>query len=282
MIDQLTILAPGLMGGSAARAARARGAARRIVIWARRRETLESIAAEPWCDSVARTPEEAVNGSDLVIIASPVDAIVPLVRRIAAHLPAGSIVTDVGSVKGAIARPAHAALPSGVHFVGAHPMAGSEKTGWENGSATLFERRTCFVVPLPETEPRAIDRTARFWTDLGANVAFATPEEHDRIVANISHLPQVVASSLCSLLAGKDPAWRSHAGGGLRDTTRIAGGDSALWRAILENNCGEVRRALREFQAELTSLDTALERGDWAEVEARLARAKAYREGFGG
>jgi prephenate dehydrogenase len=202
------------------------------------------------------------------------------VRQIAPHLPVGAIVTDVGSVKGAIVRPAHAALPSGVHFVGAHPMAGSEKTGWERGSATLFEHRTCFVVPLPETDPQATVQVAGFWTGLGASVTVVTPEEHDRIAAHISHLPQVVASSLCSLLAQRDPSWRRYAGGGLRDTTRIAGSDPALWRTILEQNRDEVRRALQQFQVELQSFDAALAKSDWAEVTERLARGKAYRDGF--
>jgi len=281
MLDQLTILAPGLLGGSVARAARARGAANRIVIWARRREAAKSIAGQPWCDAVMNSPEEAAEGASLVVVASPVDAIVPLIRRIAPRLPAGSLVTDVGSVKGRIARESHDVLGTRAHFVGAHPMAGSEKTGWEFGSATLFEGRTCFVTPLPETDAGAVGAVSRFWSGLGAIVATVDPDQHDQIVAHISHLPQLAASALCSTLAGVEPAWRRYAGGGLRDTTRIAGSDPKLWRTILEENRDEIRRALRRYQDELHAFDAALMRKDWDEITSRLARAKDYRDGFG-
>ena len=157
-------------------------------------------------------------------------------------------------------------------------MAGSEKTGWENGTANLFERRTCFVTPLTGSDAAAVSRVNEFWRDLGAEVVVVDPDRHDEIVAHISHLPQAVASSLCSFLAGKDPAWRNYAGGGLRDTTRIAASDPQLWRGILEENRDQVRKALREFQAELQAFERALDQGDWADLTARLARGKAYRE----
>lgn len=278
--EQLTILAPGLLGGSVARAARARGAAKRIVIWARRPETRLQLREQPWCDAVAATPEEAVREANLVVIASPVDHIVPLTRQIAAALPAGALVTDVGSVKGEIARLGHAALAPRAHFIGAHPMAGSEKTGWEHGSATLFERRTCFVTPLADSDAAAVESVVAFWRALGAEAVTVGPDQHDEIVAHISHLPQIVASSLCSFLARKDVSWRNHAGGGLRDTTRIAGSDPQLWRSILEQNRDEVLRALRQFEDELHQFQIALSNRDYAEVVARLERGKAYRDGL--
>jgi len=277
---QLTILAPGLLGGSVARAARARGVASRIVLWARRPESRLELRDQPWCDAVADTPEEAVRGASLVVIASPVDRIVPLVQQIAPHLAPGAIVTDVGSVKGEIARLGHAALGRRAHFVGAHPMAGSEKTGWTHGTAELFERRTCFVTPVADSDARAVEAVARFWRELGAEVVTIGPDQHDEIVAHISHLPQVLASSLCAFLAQKDPGWRNHAGGGLRDTTRIAASDPHLWRTILEQNRDEVLHALRQFEDELHGFQTALANRDYVEVAARLERGKAYRDQF--
>jgi prephenate dehydrogenase len=119
--------------------------AERIVIWARRPESRLKLAEQPWCDLAAATPEEAAAGASLVVIAAPVDQIAPLAGQIAKHLPAGAIVTDVGSVKGELCRLASAALSGHAHFVGAHPMAGSEKTGWEHSTAGLFEQRTCFA-----------------------------------------------------------------------------------------------------------------------------------------
>ncbi len=276
-IAQLTILAPGLLGGSVARAARARHAAQRIVLWARRPEARQQLREQAWCDAVADTPEEAVRGAELVVIASPVDLIVPLARQVAAALPAGAIVTDVGSVKGEISRLGETALAPRAHFVGAHPMAGSEKTGWEHGTETLFEHRTCFVTPRPDTAVAAVERVVEFWRALGAEVVTVGADQHDEIVAHISHLPQVLASTLGAFLAGKNPAWRNYAGNGLRDTTRIAGSDPHLWRTILEQNRDEVLRALRQFEEELHQFQAALSNRDYPELVARLERGSTWR-----
>ena len=279
-ITQLTILAPGLLGGSVARAARERDVAQRIVLWTRRPESRLKLRAQPWCDAVAETPGDAVRHASLVVIAAPVDQIVPLTRQIAPDLAPGTLVTDVGSVKNEISRLGHAALAPHAHFVGAHPMAGSEKTGWEHGTATLFEHRTCFVTPLVDTAAQATATVVEFWHALGAEVVTLAPDQHDEIVAHISHLPQVIASSLCGFLATKNPAWRHHAGGGLRDTTRIAGSDPQIWRAILEQNRDEILRALSGFEDELHGLRAALANRDYVEVAARISRGKAYRDQF--
>jgi cyclohexadieny/prephenate dehydrogenase len=280
MLDQLTVLAPGLIGASVAQAAAARGIARSTVLWARRPETRFALKGQPWCSAVAETPEEAAEGASFVLVAAPVDRIVPLVRQIAPRLRDGTIVSDVGSVKGEIARLGHEALDGRAHFVGAHPMAGSEKTGWEHASAELFERRTCFVTPLASTPAGAVTRVVAFWRDLGAEAVTVDPDLHDEIVAHISHLPQVLASSLCAFLAGRDPTWSNFAGGGLRDTTRIAASDPKLWAAILEHNRDEVLRALRRFQDELQGFQAALANRDFIEIAARLERGRAYREKF--
>jgi prephenate dehydrogenase len=280
MLEQLTILAPGLIGGSVARAARARGVTRRIVIWARRAETRLSLAEQPWCSATSETPEEAAAGADFVVIAAPVDRIVPLVRQIAPVVKEGAVVCDVGSVKGEISRQGHAALHGRAHFVGAHPMAGSEKTGWEHGKDDLFEGRTCFVTPAGSTDPKAVARVVAFWRDLGAEVVTMDPDRHDEIVAHISHLPQVLASALCAYLSTRDPGWRNFAGTGLRDSTRIAASDPKLWRSILEENRDEVLRALRHFQDDLQAFQAALANRDFVEVTARLERGRAYRDKF--
>jgi prephenate dehydrogenase len=280
VLTQLTILVPGLLGGSVAKAARARGLAQRIVVWARRPEVRLKLRDQPWCDTVAETPEAAAAGAGLVVIAAPVDKIVELARLIAPHVPAGAIVTDVGSVKGEICRLGHAALDQHAHFVGSHPMAGSEKNGWEHADPDLFAGRACFVTPLEKTDPAAIKTVVKFWQDLGAEVATLDPDAHDEIVAHISHLPQVLASTLCAFLAKKNPAWRNFAGGGLRDTTRIAASNPQLWRTILEQNRDEVLRALRQFQDELQAMQASLSNRDWFDVIARLERGKAYRDQF--
>jgi len=280
VFEQLAVLAPGLLGGSVAQAARQRGAARRIVLWSRRPESRLRLRDQPWCDEVRDTPEEAVRGAQLVVLAPPVDRIAGLARTIAPHLAAGAIVTDVGSVKGEIVRLGHAAMPAGASFVGSHPMAGSEKSGWENASAGLFTGRICFVTPLGDTAARAVDAVARFWHELGAEVITVDPDAHDEIVAHVSHLPQILATTLCNHLAQHSPAWRNFAGGGLRDTTRIAASDPGLWTEILQHNREEILRALRQFQDELHAFQTALANRDFTELRARLERGRAYREGF--
>jgi len=278
--DSLAILAPGLLGGSVAMAARHYGAAGRITVWARRPEVRLKLRGQPWCDAVADTPEEAVREAKIVIVCAPVDQIVPLIRQLAPALTPESIVTDVGSVKAEICRLATAALAGRARFVGSHPMAGSEKTGWENGRADLFVRRTVFVTPLEETDPAAAQRVTAFWAALDAEVVTIAPDAHDEIVAHISHLPQVLASTLCAALAQREVRWRNYSGGGLRDTTRIAGGDPKLWKTILEQNRDEVLRALRFYQEELHAMERALANRDWSEVQAMLERGKAYRDQF--
>ncbi|OIR18912.1 prephenate dehydrogenase [mine drainage metagenome] len=280
MFDQLSILAPGLLGGSVARAAHERRLARRIVLWARRPETRAELRGQPWCDEVADSAEKAVEHASLVVLAPPVDRIPELAARIASHLPPGALVTDVGSTKARIATLCHAALRADTPFVPSHPMAGSDKTGWENASSALFERRVCFVTPLGDTPADALERVSAFWSALGMSVIVTDPTRHDEIVAHISHLPQVVASTLCAFLASKDPSWRGYAGGGLRDTTRIAGGDPAMWRAILEHNRDAILGALTQYQDELRTFTDSLERRDYDDLAARLQRGRAYRSGL--
>lgn len=292
VLENLVILAPGLLGGSVARAAHARGLAKRITVWARRPESRLKLREQPWVTSVAETPEDAVRDASLVILAAPVEKIIELARQIAAHLPVGAIVTDVGSVKGELCRACSAAIAGvssssssadGKHpavFIGSHPMAGSEKTGWENASETLFEKRVCFVTPLPGASEAATAAVARFWHDIGAEVTTISPDQHDEITAHISHLPQAVATSLATFLAGKNPQWRNVSGNGLRDTTRIAGSDAPMWVEIFQQNREEVLRALRAFEDELHGFQTALANRDWLEVRARLERGKAWRDGF--
>lgn len=251
-----------------------------MTLWARKPETRLKLRAQPWCDAVADTPADAVRDADLVVICAPVDRIVPLVHEIAPAVAPGALVTDVGSVKGEICRLAPLALGERAHFVGSHPMAGSEKAGWEHARPDLFARRVVFVTPLPDSAPTAAERVAAFWSALDAEVATVAPDAHDEIVAHISHLPQVLASALCASLAKRESGWRNFAGGGLRDTTRIAASDPKLWRTILEQNRDEVLRALRAYQDELHGLERALANRDWFEVQAILERGRAYRDQF--
>lgn len=277
---QLTILAPGLLGASVAKAARARGAAQSITVWSRRPETRLKLQELPWCDEVCETPEAACRSADLVVICAPVEKIAPLAAQAGAALPAGAIVTDVGSVKGEICRKAQAAMPERARFVGSHPMAGSEKSGLEHADENLFQNRPCFVTPLEDSDPKAVARVVAFWDELGAEVATVDPDRHDEIVAHISHLPHLLASCLCSYLSKQEAGWRNFAGPGLRDATRIASGDPNLWKEILTQNRDEMLRALRRMQDELQACQAALANRDDFELMNLLKRGKAYRDQF--
>lgn len=279
VLDQLTILAPGLLGASVAMAARRCAAARRIVVWARRPEIRVQLGAAAWCDEVRATPEAAAEGAALVVICAPVDTIPALAATIRPHLPAGAIVTDVGSVKGELCRRAAAPYAAGGPvFVGSHPMAGSEKCGHEAASADLFRGRSCFVTPLEDTPAPPVEALVRFWAALGCEVVTMHPDRHDEIVAHVSHLPHLAAACLCGLLAGRNPDWRNLAGPGLRDTTRVASGDPKLWRGILAENRDEVLRALRSYQDELQALHAALANRNDLELLALLERGKVWRD----
>jgi prephenate dehydrogenase len=278
LFHTVAILAPGLLGASVAMAARSRGAVSRVVVWARRPETRLEIEGQPWCDAVSVTPAEAVAGADLVVLCAPVDAIPGLAAEIAPSLKPGALVTDVGSVKGHLCRAAAAAVGSRGQFIGSHPMAGSEKTGWRAASASLFEDRTCFLTPLPDADARLLDTLARFWAALGARITTTTPDAHDEIVARVSHLPHLAAVTVAATVAAHRPEWVEFAGNGFRDTTRIAAGDPALWRSILEDNRDEVLRALRAFQAQLDLLHAALANEDRLALTRILADAKQLRD----
>lgn len=278
MFKTIAILGPGLLGASLMQAARQHELCQRTIAWSRRPETRIRCEQQPWCDSVMPTASEAAANADLVVICTPVETIAPLIHDISTSLKPGTLVTDVGSTKSLICRQAHAATPSKVHFVGSHPMAGSEKTGMENASASLFQQRACFVTPLLDTDPAACDTIVRFWTKIGMGVTTTTPEKHDEIVANISHLPHILASTLCSYLATQDPSWLQYAGGGLRDSTRIAAGDPQLWHSIITQNREEILQALSGFEQEIDRLRAAMHNNNTFDIMHTLTRGKQYRD----
>lgn len=280
MFASLSVLAPGLLGGSVAQAVRSRGLAQRIAVWSRRAETRAALREVDWCDEVCETPDAAVAGSELVVICAPVDRIVPLAEQVAASLAPNAIVTDVGSVKSVICRHGTAALRDRARFVGSHPMAGSDRGGFAHAEPDLFRGRPCFVTPLEDSEAGAVDQVIAFWRALDADVIIENPERHDEIVAHISHLPHVVASALCTFLGQRDPQWRDFASTGLRDTTRVARGDPELWRGILEQNREEVLRALRGMQDELEAFHAALANEDYFAIKRSLERGRDYRDGL--
>ncbi len=277
MFKQITILGPGLLGASLLKAAKQLGLCERTAAWSRRAETRAKCEGKTWCDEVFADAGKAVAKADLVVVCTPVDTIVPLLEQIAKKLKPGTLVTDVGSTKSLICRHGRAALPKKIGFVGSHPMAGSEKGGLEHADAALFHGRACFVTPLVDTPAKDVDRATRFWKALGMEVAETTPEEHDEIVAHLSHLPHLLASAFCAYLGTRNPKWIQFAGPGLRDTTRVAAGDPTLWKAIAIENREEISRALDGFQKELDHLRAALHNAQPFALQHILERGRDYR-----
>jgi len=279
-VDDLCVLAPGLIGASVAMACQQNRIANKISIWSRRANSRAKLVDQPWCEKVCETPAEAASGADLVVICAPVDFIVPLYNDIKESLKDGAVVTDVGSTKSLICRQANTSgtSHSHSHFVGSHPMAGSEKTGMEYANADLFVNRPCIVTPTENVPDSAVKQVIRFWKSLGALTFVETPEVHDEIVAHISHLPHLLASLLCNLVEQQDKSWEQLAGTGFKDTTRIAAGDPSLWKAIIETNKEEINRAISKYQDELHRVQSALTNNNMVQIVSVLEQGKQFRD----
>ena len=277
MFQQISILGPGLLGASLALALKGRGLCQRVHVWSRRPETRIQASQTDWCDAIFDSAPKACKGSELVAICTPVETIAPILNQILPTVDKATLITDVGSTKKIICEKAKS-IDLECNFIGSHPMAGSEKTGMSNAHADLFQDAACILTPLENAQNMQIKRLNNLWAAVGMKVVITTPKKHDEIVAHISHLPHLLATSLSSYLLGQDSGWRDLAGGGLRDTTRVASGDPDLWKQILEHNREEVLRAIDGFQSELQSLKSALFDEDRSELTARLERGKCFRD----
>ena len=281
MIGRLVVVGVGLLGGSVALAARASGAAREIVGVGRDRQRLEGPLRAGLVDRITTDVAAGVDGADCVVLAATVLANERLLESIWARVPAGALLTDVGSTKRRIVTAAER-LAAGrpLAFLGSHPMAGSEKSGWQVARADLFRGATVIVTPTDATEPRAIKGVSALWEALGARVSALDPETHDRTVAAISHLPHVAAWALVDAVGRFEPGALAFAARGFKDTTRIAASDPSMWRDVLLDNAPAVRASLGAFRAALDELERLLAAGDAAGIERLLARLKTTREGL--
>jgi cyclohexadieny/prephenate dehydrogenase len=233
---------------------------------------------------VAETNAEAVQGADLVIACVPVGACGPVAEDIAAHLKAGAIVSDVGSVKTAVMRDMAAHLPDAVDFVPAHPVAGTEHSGPDAGFAELFVNRWCILTPSPNASAEGIERLKGFWQALGANVETMTAEHHDLVLAITSHLPHLIAYTIVGTAEELEGVTESEvlkfSAGGFRDFTRIAASDPTMWRDVFLNNKEAVLEMLGEFQEDLSKLTRAIRRGDGDALFEHFSRTRAIRRGI--
>ena len=280
MIERLAIVGVGLLGGSVAKAVRAQGLAREIVGIGRDLARLDPARRDGALDRATTDVAEGVAGADRILLAATVMANETLLERVWQAAPAGAVLTDVGSTKRgivAVAERLAAARPE-VHFVGSHPMAGSEKSGYGVARVDLFQGATVVVTPTESTAPAVAKGVGEFWAALGARVVTLDPATHDRAVAAISHLPHVAAWALVDAVMRFEPDALSIAARGFKDTTRIAASDPDVWREILLDNRQALRASLTAFRGALDDLEALLADGQGPALTAYLARMKTIRE----
>ncbi len=281
---QVAIIGVGLIGGSLGMILRRKGLADHVVGIGRRVENLKTAVEVGAIDRYVADPEEGVSGADLVILATPVDTYERHLKEWAHCLAPGAIVSDVGSVKGRLVEQSEAAMPAGVHFVGAHPIAGKEKTGVAEGTDQLFKGARCIVTPTKKTDPQALMRIIQLWEEAGSVLLTMDPHLHDQVLGAVSHLPHAAAFALMIALADlRDHRLPSldlagHSGGGLRDTTRIAASSPEMWRDIFLWNRDNVVSFIEGYEQALKDLKQLIQAGDAAGIEKTLERAKSERE----
>jgi len=278
---KVTLVGVGLLGGSLGLALKKRKLAGEVVGFVRRAASVEECERLGAVDSATRELSTAVNGSDLVVLCTPLAQMRGLAKQLAPSLKRGAIVTDVGSVKGRVVRELEGIIAkSGGHFVGSHPMAGAEKTGVGAARSDLFEHAICVVTPTRRSNKAAVGKVERLWKSVGARVLRLTPEAHDELVSQSSHLPHLVAATLANtvLAPGRPRQQKALCANGFRDTTRIASGSPEMWRDIVLANRKNLSAALGGLVKELQQLRRIVQRGDEAAISDFLAQAKARRD----
>jgi cyclohexadieny/prephenate dehydrogenase len=284
VFNRLALIGVGLIGSSIARAARAQGLARSIVATARSAATRRRVAELGLADQVVETNAAAVEGADLVIVCVPVGACGAVAAEIGPHLAPGATVSDVGSVKGTVVRDMSPHIPAGVHFVPAHPVAGTENSGPDAGFAELFVNRWCILTPPPGADPVTVERLAVFWRRLGANVETMSAEHHDLVLGITSHLPHLIAYTIVGTADELSQVTRSEvlqfSAGGFRDFTRIAASDPTMWRDVFLANKDAVLEMLGRFNEDLSQLTRAIRNGNGEVLFEHFTRTRAIRRGI--
>lgn len=281
MFNKIAIVGMGLLGGSVGMACRQRHLARTVAAVVRRTSAVKEVFEHEAADEVTLNIAEGVASADLVVMSTPVESMSVLARQARGSLSRRCIVTDVGSVKYSLVRRMERLLNSTCHFVGAHPMAGSEKSGIATATAALFEGAICILTPTRKSRPTTVQKVQRFWEALGCRVVRLSPRRHDMSIALISHLPHIAASCLVNAIArgSRHPlSTMSLAGKGFRDTTRIAAGSPSLWAGICMENRDAVLGSLASLDQELSEFTELLKSKDREGLLAFFEKAKELKD----
>jgi len=280
LFERMAIVGVGLIGGSLAKAVKEKKLVGEVLGVGRSEERLESARKLGIIDRYSGRMNELLGEADLVVVAGPVGVIVDLVREIIPFLKKGTIITDVGSVKKKIVEEVEAFIPGSLYFVGGHPIAGTENSGFEASFSTLFEGRKCIITPVSTTDSHALERVKELWTQVGSVVACMDSEEHDEVFAAVSHLPHIVAYSMVnSLLKAKgfEKNIFSFSAGGFKDFTRIAASDPVMWKDIALMNKDKLLSAIKLFQEYLEELKEAIEREDGERLLSEFQKSREFK-----
>ena len=279
--DKVALIGLGLIASSMCHAIRRSGLARQIVGYARSAETRATAREIALCDLVTDTAVEAVADADLVVLCVPVGAMEDVARAIGPHLKPGATLSDVGSVKRAVIDAVAPFVPEGVHFIPAHPLAGTEHSGPRSGFAELFDNRFCILVPVAGTDPAAVARLADLWRGMGSNVDEMDADHHDLVLAVTSHTPHLIAYTMVGvadeLRRVTDSEVIKYSAAGFRDFTRIAASDPTMWRDVFLHNKEATLDILGRFTEELFALQRAIRLGDGDHLHAYFTRTRSIR-----
>jgi cyclohexadieny/prephenate dehydrogenase len=284
MFNRLAIIGPGLIGSSILRAAREQGLVKSLVATARTAKTRARVKELGIADEVTDNNAAAVKDADLVFVCIPVGASGAVAKEIGPHLKAGAIVSDVGSVKGAVLRDMAPHLPKNVHFIPGHPVAGTEYSGPDAGFADLFVNRWCILTPPQGADTAAVEKLTAFWRALGANVESMPADHHDLVLGITSHLPHLIAYTIVGTANELSQVTESevlqYSAGGFRDFTRIASSDPTMWRDIFLANKDAVLEMLGRFNEDIAALTRAIRNGDGETLFKHFERTRAIRKGI--
>lgn len=282
--ERVALIGLGLIAGSMAWAMKRAGVAGEITGYARSAETRATAAELGFCDHVCDSAAEAVKDADLVVLAVPVGAMGAVAAEIAPILKSGATVTDVGSVKAHVVDSVAPHVPEGVHFVPAHPMAGTEHSGPEAGFAELFDNRWCLIVPPQGTDDAAVQRLRDYWRALGANTEVLDIEHHDLVCAIVSHIPHLIAYTMVGVADDfrrvSEQEVIKYSAAGFRDFTRIAASDPTMWRDVFLTNKDATLEILGRFTEELFALQRAIRTGDGDHLHDYFTRTRSIRRGI--
>ncbi len=284
MFERLALVGLGLIGSSIARAARRLNLAGAIVAVDADAAVLARVRALGLADEATSDPARGAGGADHVILCVPIGAYEAVTKAMREALKPGAIVSDVGSVKGAVVSQVQPHLPPGVHFVPAHPVAGTEHSGPDSGFATLFHNRWCILTPPDGTDEQAVGKVREFWAAMGSNVEVMTAQHHDLVLAITSHVPHLIAYNIVGTAADLEAVTQGEvikfSAGGFRDFTRIAASDPTMWRDVFLNNKEAVLEMLGRFNEDLASLQRAIRWGDGEALHGLFTRTRAIRRGI--